>query len=199
LADEDDGNWVELLRVHDAVEAEITARFLDDHGVSVRTFGGATSALPTIGLTDLRLLVPRAQVQAAEQALSAMRDGAGSLHPFRNAPPEPYDAPTARRKGPFAFVLALLVPVGAGHFYARHGAAGALFAAGVAGAFVGSTMGARWLAYAIPVLVAIDAVTSPFAVRRVNASRVPNDGRQRVWALGAVALAYGVAFAVGAH
>jgi hypothetical protein len=195
----DDSDWIELLRVHDAVEAEITARFLDDHGVSVRTFGGATSALPTIGLTDLRLLVPRVQVQAAEQARAAMREGAGSLHPFRNAPPEPYEAPTAKRKGPFAFALALLVPVGAGHFYARHGAAGTLFAAAVAGAFAGSAMGVRWLAYAIPVLVAIDALTSPFAVRRVNAGRVPSDARQRVWALLAIALAYGVAFAVGAR
>ena len=31
-------DWVELVRVHDRFEADITVRFLDDHGVPVRPF-----------------------------------------------------------------------------------------------------------------------------------------------------------------
>jgi hypothetical protein len=100
-------DWVELLRVYDRFEAEITVGMLEDHDVPVRTYGGATTALPAIGLTDVRILVPRADRDRAEQVLAAMRDGGADVDPFRDAPTEPYDAPIRRRLGPH-FVWAIL-------------------------------------------------------------------------------------------
>jgi hypothetical protein len=93
-------DWVELLRVYDRFEADITVGMLEDHGVPVRTAGGATTALPTIGLTDVRILVPRADQERAELVLAAMRGGRSDVHPFRDAPPEPYEAPVRKRHGP---------------------------------------------------------------------------------------------------
>jgi Putative prokaryotic signal transducing protein len=93
-------DWVELLRVHDGLEAETLVGMLKDHDVPVRTYGGATTALPTIGLTDVRILVPRADRERAEQVLAAMRGGLADVHPFRDAPAEPYEAPVRKRRGP---------------------------------------------------------------------------------------------------
>jgi hypothetical protein len=104
-------DWVELLRVHDRFEADVTVRFLEDHGVPVRVGGGGNTALPMISLTDVRILVRRDDAERAEQVLSAMRDGRADVHPFRNAPPEPYDPPRATKKAPFGVMLALLVAV----------------------------------------------------------------------------------------
>jgi len=104
-----DVDWVELLRVYDRFEAEITVGMLEDHDVPVRTYGGPTTALPAIGLTDVRVLVPRAEKDRAEQVLAAMRDGRADVHPFRDAAPEPYDAPVRRRLGPhFAWAMLAL-------------------------------------------------------------------------------------------
>lgn len=93
---DEETEWVELLRVHDRLEADVTVDMLEDHDVPVRTFGGATSALPTIGLTDVRILVPREDVERAGQVLAAMRGGLAQVHPFRDAPEEPYDPPVRR-------------------------------------------------------------------------------------------------------
>lgn len=102
-------DWVELLRVHDRLEAEITVGMLEDHDVPVRTSGGPTTALPTIGLTDVRILVPRDDVTRAGEVLAAMRGGRTDVHPFRDAPPEPYEAPVRRRLGPqFAWAMVIL-------------------------------------------------------------------------------------------
>jgi len=186
-------DWVEILRVHDRFESDVTVGFLRDHGVPVQTSGGANTALPMMGLTDLRILVPRADVERAEQVLTAMKRGQPEGHPFRDAPPESYEAPVARRKGPFAIMLALLVPIGGGHFYARHGAAGTILAAGIIGGFVGTCLGVRALIYACAGLVVIDAVFAPLAVRRTNRGDTPNEGTQRAWALAAVVGAYALA------
>jgi hypothetical protein len=117
----DEMDWVELLRVHDRFEAEITVGMLEDHDVPVRTYGGATSALPAIGLTDVRILVPRAEQNRAEQVLAAMRDGRADVHPFRDAPPEPYDAPVRRRLGlQFAWAMLALALAYATAALVRH-------------------------------------------------------------------------------
>jgi hypothetical protein len=183
-------DWVEIARVHDRFEAEITARFLDDHAVPVRTAGGANWALPMIGLTDMRILVPRTFADRAHQVLSAMRGGHAERHPFRDEPPEPYEAPRATRKAPLAMMLALLVPIGAGHFYARHTGAGAMLAGGILGGLVGAYFGVHALLLASVILIGIDAVLSPFAVRRYNRDATPSDATQRVGALFVVAAAY---------
>jgi hypothetical protein len=183
-------DWVELVRVHDRFEADITVRFLDDHGVPVRTSGGANTALPMIGLTDMRILVPRDCADRAEQVLAAMRDGHAERHPFRDGPPEPYEAPKATRKAPFAVMLALLVPIGAGHFYARHSGAGAMLAAGIVGGLVGAYFGAHALLFASVILILLDAVLAPFAVRRHNRGEMPSDAAQRMGAVSIVVAAY---------
>ena len=102
MAEPTDGSsdWAELLRVHDRFEAEIIVGMLEDHDVAVRTYGGATTALPTIGLTDVRILVPRADLERAEQVLAAMRGGLSDVHPFRDAPAEPYEAPVRKHRAP---------------------------------------------------------------------------------------------------
>jgi hypothetical protein len=187
---EEEIDWVEIVRVHDRFEADVTAGFLRDHGVPVQTAGGGSTALPMMGLTDLRILVPRADLERAGQVLEAMKRGAAEAHPFRDAPPEPYEAPVAKRKAAFAVMLALLVPIGGGHFYARHGAAGTLFAAGIIGGVLGARFGAPALVYASALLVVIDAVAAPFAVRRTNRGAASTEGSQRGWALAAVAAAY---------
>jgi hypothetical protein len=190
---EEEIDWVEIVRVHDRFEADVTAGFLRDHGVPVQTAGGGSTALPTMGLTDMRILVPRAELERAGQVLEAMKRGAADTHPFRDAPPEPYEAPVAKRKAAFAVMLALLVPIGGGHFYARHGAAGTLLAAGIIGGVLGARFGIPALVYASALLVVIDAVTSPFAVRRTNAGAASSEGRQRLWAFAAVVAAYTLA------
>jgi len=187
---EEEIDWVEIVRVHDRFEADVTAGFLRDHDVPVQTVGGGSTALPTMGLTDLRILVPRADLERAGQVLEAMKRGAAETHPFRDAPPEPYEAPVAKRKAAFAVMLALLVPIGGGHFYARHGAAGTLLAAGIIGGVLGARFGVPALVYASALLVVIDAVTAPFAVRRTNKGAPSSEGAQRGWALAAVAVAY---------
>jgi hypothetical protein len=187
---EEEIDWVEIVRVHDRFQADVTAGFLRDHGVPVQTAGGGSTALPMMGLTDLRILVPRADVERAGQVLEAMKRGAAEAHPFRDAPPEPYEAPVAKRRAAFAVMLALLVPIGGGHFYARHGAAGTLLAAGMIGGVLGARFGVPALVYASALLVVIDAVTAPFAVRRTNKGATSNEGSQRMWALAAVVAAY---------
>jgi hypothetical protein len=192
----EDAEWVEILRVHDRFEADTTVGFLEDHSVPVQTSGGANTALPMMGLTDVRILVQRADIERAQQVLSAMKRGHPDAHPFRDAPPEPYEAPIAKLKAPFAMMLALLVPIGGGHFYARHGAAGTVLAGGIIGGFVGARLGAPPMIYASALLVVLDAAFSPFAVRSTNRGEVPGEGRQRVWALAAVIGAYLLAFLV---
>lgn len=187
---EEEIDWVEIVRVHDRFEADVTAGFLRDHGVPVQTAGGGSTALPMMGLTDLRILVPRGDLERAGQVLEAMKRGAADAHPFRDVPPEPYEPPVATRKAAFAVMLALLVPIGGGHFYARHGAAGAIFAAGVFGGVLGARFGIPALIYASALLVVIDAVTSPFAVRRTNRGAPSSEAAQRGWAFAAVAFAY---------
>ena len=191
--------WVLVLQSHDPVEHDMARRFLTDHGIEVQSAGGATHAIPTIGLTDMRVLVPKRDALRAEEILRALDRGATDAHPFRDgASVEPYEAPVERRKWPFAVVLAVVVPIGAGHFYARHGAAGVVLAIGI----VGSTVAA--MALHIPALmkaamlmVALDMVLSPFAVRRFNAGKVPTEGAQRLGALAMVAVASVVAFVWG--
>jgi hypothetical protein len=185
--------------VHDRFEADVTVRFLEDHDVPVQVSGGANTALPMMGLTDVRISVPRADAERAEQVLSAMREGQPAAHPFRDAPPEPYEAPVAKRKVQFAVMLALLVPIGGGHFYARHGAAATVLAAGIVGGVLGAWLGVHGLIYASAQLVLIDAVLAPLAVRRANGAGAPGESAQRGWALAAVVGAYAVAMVLGSH
>jgi hypothetical protein len=96
-----------------------------------------------------------------------------------------------------AALLALLVPIGAGHFYARHGAAGSVLCAGIAGALLGLVLGHRELTLAWALLVLFDGVGATLAVRRFNAQSVPTDAAQRRFATVALVVAFGAAWLVG--
>jgi hypothetical protein len=193
-----DTEWVLALQSRDAVEAEMAERFLADHDVPVRVSGGTTHALPAMGLNDVRILVPRGDLARAQEILKALDQGAPDSHPFRQgAALEPYEKPVERRKWPFAVVLAFCVPIGAGHFYARHGAAGGVLLAGIVGtAFAGIWLRVPELLHATVLIIALDVLLSPFAVRRFNEGKIPPDSTQRLGALGLVVGALVIAFVV---
>jgi hypothetical protein len=193
-----DTEWVLALKSRDPVEAEMAERFLADHDVPVRVTGGATHALPAMGLNDVRILVRKADAARALEILRALDRGAPNSHPFRGgAALEPYEKPVERRKWPFAVVLAFCVPIGAGHFYARHGAAGTVLAAGIVGsAFAGVWLGMPELLHATVLIIAIDVLSCPFAVRRFNLGKIPEESAQRLAALAAVVVAIVVSFVV---
>ena len=150
----------------------------------------------------LRVLPNR--LEAAREALEALENGedtalADALHPYRGAGAT---EPVARKKKKkkalkrakkphIAFMASILVPIGGGHFYAEHGAAGAIFAAGIVGGFLGAVVGRSSTALiAACVLIVLDAVLAPRAVRRLNEKRVPTPEAQRLWAIVGLVLAF---------
>jgi hypothetical protein len=204
-AREDDGEeWIEIRRYVDATAAEMTRDFLLEHDVAARLRGntGATSVLNRFTtVIDTRLDVKRGQIDLAREALHALEIGDSVEDPFRGrrpiAPDEetPYVAP---KKASAAMMLGFILPIGAGHFYARHGAAGGILFAGILASILGTIVAARpELAIAWTVIVVADIVLSPAAVRRFNEGKVPAEGTQRAVALGVLAVAFGAAFALG--
>jgi hypothetical protein len=151
---------------------------------------------------NLRIVVARADLAKAREALAAMSAG-GDAHPFRGAAPpadddepEPAEAFVKPRSGLGGAILALFMPIGAGHFYARHGAAGNVLGAGMLGAgLAGALLGQPFLYRAWALLWLVDIVGTFAAVRRFNAQRVPSEGRQRRVAAAVVVAAVLLAWA----
>lgn len=197
----DDEGWVEIRRFDDPLQAEMVKDFLRDHGLRVSTRGnaGTTAVLNRFAtVVDIRLDVPASQVDAAREALAAMDVGEATEQPFRGLQPagrddEDYVPP---RRASTAMMLGFVMPIGAGHFYARHGAAGGIFLAGIIGAGLGVVLGLPQLGLAWGILALIDIVGARWAVRRANAGRVPPESAQRLGALAAVAFAFAAALAV---
>ena len=193
----DEGDWVEVRRATTPVEADMVRNFLRDHGVpsAVNGDAGGTRLVWQQTMMDIRIVVAPKDLENAREVLTAMTADTAE-HPFRGAPPmaredeEPYQQTRSMIAAP---MLAVLVPIGAGHFYARHGAAGTILCAGVAGSVLGIWLGHLELAVTWGMLVAVDVVGSVLAVRRFNAQRVPPESVQRSWAIAALV----VAFAVG--
>jgi hypothetical protein len=196
---DDEDDWVEVRRFDDAIGATMIRDFLLDHDVRVAIRGNPQATRMTWSQTsdNIRIVVPPADLEKAREALAAM--SAGDAHPFRGASPvmedeheEKFEKP---RSGLGAAMLAFFVPIGAGHFYARHGAAGTIFAIGMIGAVLGSiAFGHPELFRAWMLLIVVDAVGAFLAVRRFNQKRVPPDAVQRQWAMAAVVAAYGLAW-----
>jgi hypothetical protein len=197
-----DDEWIEIRRFDDPLEAEMVRNFLGDHGirVSVRGNAGATAVLNRFStVVDIRLDVPRDQVDEAREALDAMEIGDAVDQPFRGlAPAESSDATryVQPRRAATAMMLGLVVPIGAAQFYAHHGAAGGILLAGVIGAGLGISLGRPELAVAWAILVLADLAAAPGAVRRCNEGRIPSDRTQRLAALAVVVVAFGAAFAL---
>ena len=165
--------------------------FLLDHDVRVAIRGNPQATRMTWSQTsdNIRIVVPPADLEKAREALAAM--SAGDAHPFRGPAPvaedeheEKFEKP---RSGLGAAMLACFVPIGAGHFYARHGAAGTILAIGMIGAVLGSiAFGHLELFRAWMILVVLDAAGAFLAVRRFNQKRVPSEpcsvsGRWEPW------------------
>ena len=199
---EDEGDWVEVRRASTPVEADMVRDFLRDHGVrsAVNGDSGGTRLPWQHTIMDIRIVVSPKDLEEAREVLEAMVADTNE-HPFRGAPPnardEKDDAPFDKPRSVMAaMMLAWLVPIGSGHFYARHGAAGTLLCAGILGAFVGVLLGHPETAVAGGILVIVDMIGSYFAVKRHNAGQIPPESVQRQWAIGAVVLAFGAAMVV---
>ena len=200
---EDEGDWVEVRRASTPVEADMVRDFLRDHGVrsAVNGDSGGTRLPWQHTIMDIRIVVSPGDLDEAREVLEAMVSNTRE-HPFRGAPPNARDerdedAPLEKRRSAMAaMMLAWLVPIGSGHFYARHGAAGTLLCAGILGAFVGVLLGHPETAVAAGILVLVDGIGAYWAVKRHNEGRTPPEGVQRRWAIGAVLLSYAAAMVV---
>jgi hypothetical protein len=192
----EEGDWVEVRRATTPVEADMVRNFLRDHGVpsAINGDSGGTRLVWQQTMMDIRIVVAPSDLDNAREVLAAMTADTAE-HPFRGAPPvvrdeeEPYVATRSMLAAP---MLAALVPIGAGHFYARHGAAGTILCAGVAGSFLGILLGHLELAVTWGILVVVDIAGSVLAVKRFNAQQVPTESVQRGWAIGAVVIAFAV-------
>jgi hypothetical protein len=192
---ESEDDWVEIRRFDDPLRADMVRNFLREHGVVVASRGdpGVTAVLNRFTtVVDIRLDVPRAQLEAAQEALAAM-EAAEVEHPFRGGRRGKEDEPTEPlpRKTAFAIFLALLFPIGAGHFYARHGAAATILCAGIVGGVLGAFVGGRpELLRIAGYIITADILLSHWAVKRHNEKRVPSESVQRGAAALVVLLAY---------
>jgi hypothetical protein len=193
--------WVEVRRSSDAIGADMICDFLREHEVRAAIRGNTRATRMTWSATTdlIRIVVAKADLEKAHEALAAM--SAGDTHPFRGPSPPPAegeeieDAFVKPRSALAAAMLGLLVPMGAGHFDARHGAAGTILCAGTVGSVLGMWLTGRpELARAWAILVVLDVVGSVLAVRRFNRQQVPAENVQRRWAMGAVAIAFVVAW-----
>src|SRR5262249_22193540 len=142
-----DDAWVIIRRFDDPVEAEITQQFLRDHDVPVSVLGnsGATSILNRFTtVLDIRLTVPESRIDAAREELSELVAPLPD-HPSRGKSPAQGggEVLVKRKSAAAAFILACLVPIGGGHFYAQHTAAAAVLAAGIVGGYIGAIVGSR--------------------------------------------------------
>lgn len=192
--------WIEIRRYSDPLQAEMVKNFLREHGVrfSMRGDPGASAVLNRFAtIIDIRLDVPRSQVDSAEEALAAMEAASAVEHPFRGgggvAPPESTPPAPAPRKTIYGVFLALLFPFGAGHFYAGHTAAGTILGAGIIAGVLGGFLGRPDLFRASALLVAADVLGVMFAVKRHNEQRIPPDTHQRGAAFVAVVIAFAFA------
>lgn len=185
--------WIELRRYNDPLEADMAKDFLEQSGVPVLVRGnsGVTGVLNRFDtILDIRLTVPESKMMIAREALEAMQTPARTEDPFRgfghekeathDDADENGDAPIPRKKSPFlAMGFALMVPVGGGHLYAGHQAAGKIFAVFIIGmSLLAISSGHPVLWAAVFSLIAIDALASPFAVDRFNRDVVPPDSKQ---------------------
>lgn len=204
---EDDADWIEIRRFAAPTDTEMIRDFLHDHGIRVRVDGAINTAtrLPwTMAANDARIMVHPADFDHAKEVLLAMESGDAADQPFRG--PEKKKEKKAdeeekyvqKRSALGAAFLGLIVPIGAGHFYARHGAAGTILCAGIIGSVLGMWFGGHWeLSRAWAILVGIDMVAARWAVKRFNEGRIPPEGTQRMWAAMAVVIAFGIAWFTG--
>ncbi len=186
-------SWVELRRFSDGILAKTVADFLEGSDIEVRLHGSAAeSGIGIFGVTpDIRLLVREARLDAAHEALRALDRADIDDSPYRDSSPRTEAEVAAdaqgtrdlrdRKKAWFAPMLAVLVPVGGGHFYARHGIVGF----GIIASMIAATVTGH--PEAILGVVAFDAIFSFFATKRLNEKRAWSRAKQGVVSVALVA------------
>lgn len=203
MSEEKEDEWIEVRRYNDPLEADMARDFLEQSGVKVLVRGnsGVTGVLNRFDtILDIRLTVPATKLDLAREALEAMQRPARNEEPFRGFghekgarhedADENGDAPIPRKKSPFlAMGFGIMLPIGAGHMYAGHHAAGKTLAAAIIGMSLVALFAnhAAWWT-AVFILIALDVLTSPFAVNRFNRDAVPPDSKQYVVAGSVAAL-----------
>lgn len=210
-SDADDVSWVQVRHFADPAMARMTLDFLIEHGIPAETRGDSPNGVlsPFGIMVDIRLVVPSSRLEEAVEALEAFTSQASDGTPFRG-PAKPRElgddaesgasdeagaADTlAKKRGVFASVLAFLVPIGGGHFYAGHNVTGIVLALSMALLAV-ATRDGRVAAGSLLAVVLLDAAFAPRAVRRLNAGRVPSAALQAALGLALVAGAVGLAAA----
>lgn len=192
--------WVEVRRFTDAVSAEMHRDFLADHDVRVGLHGNPQATRMTWSASSevYRIVVLREDLDRATEALRAMT--AREQHPFRGPTPAPNEdlEPAAAFRPPkhalFGTALAVLVPLGAGHFFTQHTAAAKVLALGMIGSFLLAFVGGQPQLFRVwGMLVFLDAVGAFFATRRYNRQAIPSDRQQAIGAFFAVIGVYLVA------
>ncbi|HEX4514646.1 MAG TPA: hypothetical protein VH054_13950 [Polyangiaceae bacterium] len=187
-------DWVLLRRYDDGLAAQIALDFLRDHGVpvSVRGNSGSMAVLNRFDtVLDVRLVVRQRHLESALEALSALETPGAPIeareellpisgHPYRDVQ-NALEIPQRYRRA--AFALALMMPIGSGHFYAGENVAGVVFASAIAACVVSAH------AVAAVFVVACDALTSLSAVERHNAGKPASRSAQALRALACVAVA----------
>jgi len=194
--------WVLLRRYDDGLAAQIALDFLRDHGVPVALRGnsGATAVLNRFDtVLDVRLVVRERHLPRALEALSALEAPGAPIesreelapvsgHPYRDATEREAELQPRYRRA--AFALALMLPIGSGHFYAGENVAGGVFAAAIAAcAMAAVAMRSDAPAVAAIFIVACDAITSRSAIERHNTARPASPASQALRALACVAIA----------
>lgn len=192
--DEHVDDWVVLRTFDEPMLARMTLDFLRDHAIPVQVRGDSPDGVRNLySPFDMRIAVPRARLDEAREALDALTAEAATETPFRGPlPPEELrddeaaKLPQRKKQPAFAAVLAFLVPLGAGHFYAEHNQTGLVVVAGLVLSVGLLVSGAAPAGAVFLALVVLDGVFGFFAVRRFNEGRVPPVGRQRLRGLGLV-------------
>jgi hypothetical protein len=205
-----DDEWVVLKRYDDGLAAQIALDFLRDHGirVGIRGNSGATAVLNRFDtVLDVRLVVQQRDLEEAGQALVALEappppprgadatdEDSPAGHPYRSlCAPKEETMPRYRRA---AFALALMVPIGSGHFYARETQAGVVLLSGILACALGAMITqAAWPLAAGGLIVLGDALTAPAAVTRYNAGKLRSPSAQLARAGLLVGVVLGAAFA----
>jgi hypothetical protein len=168
--------------------------------VALRGNSGATAVLNRFDtVLDVRLVVRARHRARALEALSALEEPGTPIESREELAPSaghPYRDVMVLDGGPMpryrraAFALALMLPIGAGHFYAGENVAGCVFATAIATLFGGALVThSEQLFVAAIFVVACDALTALSAVDRHNANAEASPWSQAVRAAACVAFA----------
>jgi hypothetical protein len=194
--------WVVLRHYDDGLAAQIALDFLRDHGIPVGLRGnsGSTAVLNRFDtVLDVRLIVRAKHRLRALEALHALEEPGTPIETREELVPcsgHPYRDTTSRDLAPMprykraAFALALMLPIGSGHFYAGENVAGCVFASAIALLSVSAlALRAESFFIAAMLVVASDATLALSAVERHNDSRHASPATQALRACACVAAA----------